>query len=88
MGQSVLNVQDTIFESCHQQGILAFGSTVEFTDLTLAAGNGRGIWLQSANGNVTNLESTEHTGKAALLLEDVGDLRVRGGTFNASIEPA
>ena len=88
MGQSVLNVQDTIFESCHQQGILAFGSTVEFTDITLAAGNGRGIWLQSANGNVTNLESTEHTGKAALLLEDVGDLRVRGGTFNASVEPA
>ncbi|MFL2978803.1 MAG: hypothetical protein ACJZ59_07105 [Candidatus Thalassarchaeaceae archaeon] len=88
MDQSVLNVQDTTFESCYQQGILAFGSIVEFTDITLESGNGRGIWLQSANGNVTNLESSEHTGKAALLLEDTGDLRVRGGTFNASLEPA
>ena len=86
--QSILIVQDTTFESCHQQGILAFGSTVEFTDITLAPGNGRGVWLQAANGNVTNLEATAHTGKAALLLEDVGDLRVRGGTFNASLEPA
>ena len=86
--QSVLNVQETTFESCHQQGILAFGSTVDLVDITLAPGNGRGIWLQSANGNVTNLESTDHTGKAALLLEDVDELRVRGGTFNASLEPA
>ena len=86
--QSVLNVQETTFESCHQQGILAFGSTVDLVDITLAPGNGRGIWLQSANGNVTNLESTDHTGKAALLLEDVDELQVRGGTFNASLEPA
>ena len=85
---SRLFVTDTVFESCIQQGIVAFGSEVEFEGITLEDGNGHGIWLQSSTGNVTNLDATNHTGRAALFLEDTGDLSVTGGVYNASSEPA
>ncbi len=85
---SKLIVTNSIFESCIQQGIQAFGSEVEFEGVTLEQGNGHGIWLQSSTGNVTNLDAINHTGRAALFLEDTGDLSVRGGVYNASSEPA
>ncbi len=85
---SVLMITNTVFESCIQQGILAFGSEVQLEDISLEEGNGHGIWLQSASGNVTNLDATNHTGRAALFLEDTGDLSVSGGIYNASSEPA
>ena len=37
---SRLFVTDTVFESCIQQGIVAFGSEVEFEGITLEDGNG------------------------------------------------
>ena len=85
---SRLFVTDTVFESCIQQGIVAFGSEVEFQRVSLEDGNGRGIWLQSATGNVTNLDATNHTGRAALFLEDTGEMSITGGVYNASSEPA
>jgi len=85
---SQLMVTNTIFESCIQQGIQAFGSDVQFEGISLEQGNGHGIWLQSATGNVTNLDATNHTGRAALFLEDTDELSVSGGVYNASSEPA
>ena len=40
---SRLVVTDTVFESCIQQGIVAFGSEVEFVGISLEDGNGHGI---------------------------------------------
>ena len=85
---SQLIVSDTIFESCIQQGILAFGSDVQLDWVSLGTDNGHGIWLQAVSGNVTNLDATNHTGRAALFLQDTGELSVIGGVYNASTEPA
>lgn len=85
---SRLIVSDTIFESCIQQGILAFGSDVQLDWVSLGDDNGHGIWLQSVSGNVTNLDATNHTGRAALFLQDTEELSVVGGVYNASLEPA
>ena len=85
---SHLIVTNTIFESCIQQGILAFGSDVQLDQISLDAGNGHGIWLQSASGNVTDLDATNHTGRAALFLQDTDELSIVGGIYNASLEPA
>ncbi len=81
---TLLSLHGTTLQACDQHALWATESTVELTDVVLAAGSGTGLWLQRASGNVTGLNATAHDGDGPVLrLDAIDSLKISGGAMRS-----
>jgi hypothetical protein len=88
-----VSLSGVTIQSCSQNAVLLTQSAISIEDVTLGAGNEKGLHLRGGSGTVTNLDAFAHDGeKAAVHLEMVDEgitlegLNITSGSGAAALE--
>ena len=67
-----ITVSDTTIQDCSQSAVLLTQSSIDFSNITLGAGNEKGLHLRGSSGSVVDINGNDHDGSGpAIHLEMV-----------------